>query len=296
MSKNSFSSARSVGFTLIELLVVIAIIAILAAILFPVFAQAKEAAKKTADLSNNKQLLLGCQMYMGDFDDVFPMLRNSKPNWQAVVTSPQTNSGHNMVDPYVKNRSMWLSPNDSMPRSDAGGVYFSPTDQSAATGGGISYVFSYHFDGASRPYAFGLAGWDSTQASGAPSASASPSLSGTGIGAPADTIFLIPSYISWSYWNGLMQHRNDQREYAFPELVTQPTWPKIFVCGGCWSGANDAMALGAYGGKTNWGFADGHSKSLDRSAIMDHTWYTDPATAIATNKRNLIHWDSRYKT
>ncbi len=59
------------AFTLIELLVVIAIIAILAAILFPVFAQAKQAAKKTASLSNVKQLTLGLVLYAGDNDDVF---------------------------------------------------------------------------------------------------------------------------------------------------------------------------------------------------------------------------------
>jgi prepilin-type N-terminal cleavage/methylation domain-containing protein len=61
------------AFTLIELLVVIAIIAILAAILFPVFAQAKLAAKKTADISNLKQLDLAALMYIGDFDDTFSM-------------------------------------------------------------------------------------------------------------------------------------------------------------------------------------------------------------------------------
>ena len=54
------------AFTLIELLVVIAIIAILAAILFPVFAQAKAAAKKTQEISNAKQLALGQMMYIGD--------------------------------------------------------------------------------------------------------------------------------------------------------------------------------------------------------------------------------------
>ncbi len=60
---------RRLGFTLIELLVVIAIIAILAAILFPVFAQAKTAAKKTVAISNMKQLALAVQMYAGDYDD-----------------------------------------------------------------------------------------------------------------------------------------------------------------------------------------------------------------------------------
>jgi prepilin-type N-terminal cleavage/methylation domain-containing protein/prepilin-type processing-associated H-X9-DG protein len=62
---------RNKAFTLIELLVVIAIIAILAAILFPVFAQAKLAAKKTSSLSNIKQTTLGVIMYIGDFDDEY---------------------------------------------------------------------------------------------------------------------------------------------------------------------------------------------------------------------------------
>src|ERR1700684_2569573 len=60
------------AFTLIELLVVIAIIAILAAILFPVFAQAKLAAKKASDLSNLKQLGVGCLLYTNDNDDTMP--------------------------------------------------------------------------------------------------------------------------------------------------------------------------------------------------------------------------------
>jgi prepilin-type N-terminal cleavage/methylation domain-containing protein len=61
------------AFTLIELLVVIAIIAILAAILFPVFASAKEAAKKTSAISNGKQTGLGMLMYAGDYDDLLPI-------------------------------------------------------------------------------------------------------------------------------------------------------------------------------------------------------------------------------
>jgi len=67
------------AFTLIELLVVIAIIAILAAILFPVFAQAKAAAKKTSCLSNNKQISLGANMYATDNDDYFPYDRGGDP-------------------------------------------------------------------------------------------------------------------------------------------------------------------------------------------------------------------------
>lgn len=68
------------AFTLIELLVVIAIIAILAAILFPVFAQAKVAAKKTTAISNQKQISLGILLYAGDYDDIYPRNDDCVPN------------------------------------------------------------------------------------------------------------------------------------------------------------------------------------------------------------------------
>lgn len=68
------------AFTLIELLVVIAIIAILAAILFPVFAQAKTAAKKAAAISNQKQISTSILLYMSDYDDVYPRNDDCQPN------------------------------------------------------------------------------------------------------------------------------------------------------------------------------------------------------------------------
>src|SRR3954449_5967067 len=74
---------RKLGFTLIELLVVIAIIAIMAAILFPVFAQAREQARKASCQSNLKQLGLGLAMYTQDYDETYPppyyTLKNSTP-------------------------------------------------------------------------------------------------------------------------------------------------------------------------------------------------------------------------
>ncbi len=68
----TYISMRSRGFTLIELLVVIAIIAILAAIMFPVFAQAREKARQTSCLSNVKQETLGLLMYVQDYDETWP--------------------------------------------------------------------------------------------------------------------------------------------------------------------------------------------------------------------------------
>lgn len=78
------------GFTLIELLVVIAIIAILAAILFPVFAQAKEAAKKTTAVSNAKQLGTGFNIYLTDSDDSFPLAfsRRDDGSYRATTDHP----------------------------------------------------------------------------------------------------------------------------------------------------------------------------------------------------------------
>src|SRR5215475_10860098 len=98
------------GFTLIELLVVIAIIAILAAILFPVFAQAREAARKTVCLSNTKQVGLGVMMYVQDYDEDYPTI-----SWGLApigVSDNDTGSRNYytaitwmwQVYPYIKNR------------------------------------------------------------------------------------------------------------------------------------------------------------------------------------------------
>jgi prepilin-type N-terminal cleavage/methylation domain-containing protein/prepilin-type processing-associated H-X9-DG protein len=91
------------AFTLIELLVVIAIIAILAAILFPVFAQAKLAAKASSDLSNLKQLSLGNIMYTNDYDDLYGAgLTGPTPNGQGNGTDWQV-TWASQTQPYVKN-------------------------------------------------------------------------------------------------------------------------------------------------------------------------------------------------
>lgn len=111
---------RTRAFTLIELLVVIAIIAILAAILFPVFAQAKAAAKKTVCLSNLKQIGLGMMMYVTDHDDRYAP-------WAANI--PPINGGNInfmppdlQIMPYIKNEQIWRCPMDPGGRVAAGTV------------------------------------------------------------------------------------------------------------------------------------------------------------------------------
>ncbi|CAN5521950.1 hypothetical protein BH11ARM2_BH11ARM2_23700 [soil metagenome] len=95
------------AFTLIELLVVIAIIAILAAILFPVFAQAKEAAKKTADLNNQKQLVLGIMLYAGDNDDLTCQTHHDLGEGETIAN---LYTWYQPLYPYLKSQALLKDP------------------------------------------------------------------------------------------------------------------------------------------------------------------------------------------
>lgn len=98
------------GFTLIELLVVIAIIAILAAILFPVFAQARAKARATSCLSNTKQVGLAFHMYTQDYDEVLPSVFRNLPGGGPSVDA------YMVLVPYVKSIDLWFCPE----RTDTG--------------------------------------------------------------------------------------------------------------------------------------------------------------------------------
>jgi prepilin-type N-terminal cleavage/methylation domain-containing protein/prepilin-type processing-associated H-X9-DG protein len=155
---------RNRAFTLIELLVVIAIIAILAAILFPVFAQAKLAAKKAASLSNSKQTALASQIYGNDFDDTFPaggdwwnpgqgdtLGWNDTPydEWLAIGSYGPTPGSPNYpgpdietnpfyeIFPYIKSMGMLQSPAASQ----------DPYYSSTAGAGNTSYVVNGGIEG-----------------------------------------------------------------------------------------------------------------------------------------------------
>jgi len=106
---------RQGGFTLIALLVVIAIIAILAAILFPVFAQAKASAKRTACLANLRQIGIANELYLLDCDDLMPWV----PDAWLQLTPPINTSGRRYAPvgpflplwhPYMKNKEVFTSP------------------------------------------------------------------------------------------------------------------------------------------------------------------------------------------
>lgn len=100
------------AFTLIELLVVIAIIAILAAILFPVFAQAKQAAKKTASLSNMKQVGTATMLYMQDYEDTTVPLYILDPSGGPLLSSQGQYYYPLLLQPYSKNTDLFIDPTD----------------------------------------------------------------------------------------------------------------------------------------------------------------------------------------
>jgi len=135
---------RRPGFTLIELLVVIAIIAILAAILFPVFAKAREKARQSSCSSNLKQLALATLQYAQDYDETFPVwFRYQYPN------SPQHPT--TAVLPYVKSTQVYVCPS----MTPTYGTYWSFTITGPVTYG---YGFSWYIfgnDTARTPYTLG---------------------------------------------------------------------------------------------------------------------------------------------
>ncbi len=105
---------RAKGFTLIELLVVIAIIAILAAILFPVFARAREKARQASCLSNVKQFALAILMYTQDYDETLPM--------GSCLCADGVRTIADLAQPYVKNRNIIYCPTDKVGQVDVAGL------------------------------------------------------------------------------------------------------------------------------------------------------------------------------
>ena len=258
------------AFTLIELLVVIAIIAILAAILFPVFAQAKAAAKKTQGMNNVKQLALGSQMYLGDYDDTYGIatpLFPSSINWawdrfiplESLLlpsTPPATADAirtffYNAVQPYIKNTALYLDP---------AGIERTPLPAGAFAQAGITTIpigaqpVTYTYNGLLQ------------------------SMNASGVTNPA-------ALIVW--WPGQGKRSLKGAGYASPQLIcTNPAASCRYVAARAGCGANNgetsfyttnASGLGRdMHNRTNvYAYADGHAKAR-RIGVYEDNKLQDP--------------------
>ena len=168
VKQGDFMRRSTRGFTLIELLLVIAIIAILAAILLPVFAQAREKARQITCASNEKQMMTAEFMYVQDYDGVHTNPYGEGPD------PPGTNAWNELLDPYVKSQAVFLCPDDTYNRGTAVPVSYSEN-------------FDYDDEAATGKWGQDLYGWPAYQKD-------------SSITAPASTIFIAERWNGYHQW------------------------------------------------------------------------------------------------
>ncbi len=286
------------AFTLIELLVVIAIIAILAAILFPVFAQAKAAAKKAAAISNQKQIGLGFVMYAGDADDRYPIrsgceLNSSinpalndgvtrcggaKPGGPGFAHSMTWQTWQKYIAPYVKNVDLYTHP------------LRTKSDADWRDNGQILNAFAVNLGltGAATA-AFTTTPWTGgTQ-------SAIPNVSGAMLLLELPHSYAAPLMVDESVNNGVSNGVTSQTGY---NLAVREYWRAILLknAGGC-NTTEEPEPAAAPGGGLVVGHADGSAKFYQVKKFLGMTptkaEYIPgagfPFTGIGTNCRNATN-------
>jgi prepilin-type N-terminal cleavage/methylation domain-containing protein/prepilin-type processing-associated H-X9-DG protein len=239
------------AFTLIELLVVIAIVAILAAILFPVFAQAKLAAKKTVDLSNLKQVGTAYTMYANDFDDRFPL---TTMNMSGLVMEMRPRASWVLqCQPYLKSYALLRSPVDASAFWPANGERWpdlaaDPMDPRWSRYRTTSYLLNGYTAGDYEGGAYSTS---------------------SGFAAPANAIVLALS-------------RDDvaPRDHFHPFYWgTPPERASMMMGPMVWDAAKSEtkeLKLNAFGDGANYAYADGHA----RYARWSQLWWRDVPNGV----------------
>jgi prepilin-type N-terminal cleavage/methylation domain-containing protein/prepilin-type processing-associated H-X9-DG protein len=280
---------RRTGFTLIELLVVIAIIAILAAILFPVFAQAREKARSISCLSNTKQIGLGLAMYVQDYDEQMPAAFASIPavNGGTCSTMPY----ENQIAPYIKNKQVFVCPSDGLPRG-GDGCFEDGNDYNAAAGIGRQIR------------SFGYVGNINTEQGDAAGQTPDPNTgmspwAGTGVGgysiasfdAPAETISIVESWAAdgpngptatqgdafyGSPWGDLFTGCDTYKLAG--RIANPPATPSDNYAGTCApqyqpTPGNGGLPTKGHMSQGNYVFTDGHAKAQRWGQIRANDFY-----------------------
>ncbi len=283
------------AFTLIELLVVIAIIAILAAILFPVFAQAKQAAKATQDLSNVKNLTMGVILYTGDNDDILPATRVVEKN--SDWWTPGMRTWKDAAYPYIKNGGRptqanglpWTTPGN-------GGIFQSPLNQ-AAWSNADNFAGTWPGDETSRfPRSYAANKDAGRNEFGGPSN-----------GRCADTIWpeVYPNGSGgWDVYNqGGNQGKLEKPAATAMIVPTRKMFPdtEVSEAGKAASSVGQpsntypsgySLVAGKGNGQLNFGYFDGHAKSVNFFQSMDlDTWGSLGPTGIPACGWN-VYWTS----
>jgi len=246
------------AFTLIELLVVIAIIAILAAILFPVFAQAKLAAKKTSSLSNTKQLAIAMNMYCTDYDDTTEKQPSTALDWWGPLL------------PYFKSVGILIGD-----RND-------PDDNKTRNAAGMYKLSAYGYNWG--PYGWNLGGLLIPPANGS---------HGDNVGISTTAVV------------------DNANTFVFGDTYDTPRATiALGFSGDSWTGLSNSALR--YGGSFNYGFLDGHAKSIKvRAGIWNEAWKyfimpadprfwgsycADPDAVIQNNAGQADNFDSANPT
>jgi prepilin-type N-terminal cleavage/methylation domain-containing protein/prepilin-type processing-associated H-X9-DG protein len=246
------------AFTLIELLVVIAIIAILAAILFPVFAQARSKARQVAGLSNAKQMGTAIMLYIQDYDEVFP-----RAGWDCLAGFEATNAcgttnWQNVTWPYYKNTGIVASPGDAS-NSTLSGIAEAPDGQ-------FSLLYNDLLAHSVATASDGTGDWLNQQDQKA------VGLSQAAVNAPADCVLFAEGSGGWAK-GGYPGWNNPVPSGATPPTAIDDTMSKwyreqtisggqTFLLSGKSYGSWGQVIAGAgfYNEGGNVGFADGHAK------------------------------------
>lgn len=272
-------NTKKQAFTLIELLVVIAIIAILAAILFPVFAQAREKARQISCLSNAKQVGTAVMMYIQDYDETMPLAAT-----YAAGGGSYWDAWPNLIQPYQKNWDMMFCPNNpsKLPAAYAGGAQDYRNWRWFSTYG-FNASYLNHADGTCSTIQ--VAG----NAFGPPTSLAA-------IASPAATVMLAESGDEQATWKSGAHIAYGPGGWAAPDVCTYGDWG---VNGGnnWYSATNGVNNFGnvkfRHSVGANITFADGHCKLLKPGQLAAGTDWTVNSTQGSVNitDRNQYLWD-----